>query len=93
MKYSILLTALLSALALSGCDRPSSVVEVPGPTVAVPVPAPANPTVVVERHDRDVHEERPAPVIVERPEEHRDEAVKVEHGNTSVTVVNPRDTK
>lgn len=90
MKYSILLTALLSALALSGCDRPS-VVEVPGPTVTVP--APANPTVVVERHDRDIHEERPAPVIVERPEEHHDEAVRVEHGNTSVTVVNPRDTK
>jgi hypothetical protein len=41
--------------------------------------------VVVERHDRDVHEDRPA-VVVEHPDEHRTEAVTVDHGNTSVTV-------
>jgi hypothetical protein len=84
----MLLTALLATLALSGCDRPA-VVAVPGPTVAVPGPAgPLGATVVqVEHRDRDVHEDRHETVnVVQRPEEHRNEAVTVDHGNTSVTV-------
>ena len=40
MKYSILLSALLAALSLSACDKPT-VVNVPAP---VAVPGPAGPT-------------------------------------------------
>ena len=97
MRYSILLSAVLATLALSACDRPS-VVEVPGPAVAVQGPAgPAGVAVVEvqrrdgdERHDdRGGREERPATVsvgVAEHASEHRTEAVTVEHGNTSVTV-------
>jgi hypothetical protein len=102
MKHSILLSAVLATLALSGCERPS-VVEVPGPAVAVQGPAgPAGATIVeVQRHDgddrrdgREGREERPATVsvgVTAHADEHRAEAVKVEHGNTSVTVENKHD--
>ena len=39
MNRSLLISALLATLALGACDRPT-VVTVPGPTVAVPVPVP-----------------------------------------------------
>ena len=39
MKYSILFPALLAALALSACDRPT--VVTPAPVVTVPVAGPA----------------------------------------------------
>ncbi len=92
MRHSILLSAVLAVLALSGCNRPS-VVEVPGPAVTVQGPAgPPGATVVeVERHGRDGRDERPATVsvgVAEHADEHRTEAVKVDHGNTSVTVEN-----
>jgi hypothetical protein len=42
MKYSIAFSAALSALALSGCDRPTVVVPpAPVAVVAAPVPGPA----------------------------------------------------
>ncbi|PKN16693.1 MAG: hypothetical protein CVU66_00080 [Deltaproteobacteria bacterium HGW-Deltaproteobacteria-23] len=42
MRYSILVLAALAAFALSGCDRPTTVVTPPAP-VLVPVPGPAGP--------------------------------------------------
>jgi len=49
MKYSIMFSAVLMALALSACDKPTvvtpaAVVAVPVPGPAVPVPGPAGPT-------------------------------------------------
>jgi hypothetical protein len=43
MKYSaaVAVAAILSALALSACDKPT--VVTPAPSVAVPVPGPAGP--------------------------------------------------
>lgn len=44
MKQNLAISAVLATLSLTlaACDRPSStVVAVPGPTVAVPVPGPA----------------------------------------------------
>ena len=43
MKHSILAAAMLSALALTACDRPTVVTAVPA-VVPVPVPGPAGPT-------------------------------------------------
>ena len=55
MKYSMMFSAVLFALALSACDRPTVVtpapvvavppptVVAPAPVVAVPVPGPAGP--------------------------------------------------
>ncbi len=43
MKYSIVFSAVLMALALSACDRPTTVVTPPA-VVTVPVPGPAGPT-------------------------------------------------
>lgn len=43
MKYSILITAVVSALVLSACDRPTTVVTPPA-VVNVPVPGPAGAT-------------------------------------------------
>jgi hypothetical protein len=42
MKYSMMFSAVLMALALNACDRPT--VVVPAATVTVPVPGPAGPT-------------------------------------------------
>jgi hypothetical protein len=42
MKYSIVVSAVLIALSLSACDRPT--VVTPAAVVAVPVPGPAGPT-------------------------------------------------
>lgn len=42
MKYSIVFSALLAALALGACDRPT--VVTPATVVQVPVPGPAGPT-------------------------------------------------
>ena len=42
MKYSMVFSAVLMALALSACDRPT--VVTPAAVVAVPVPRPAGPT-------------------------------------------------
>ena len=42
MKYSIAVSAVLMALSLSACDRPS--VVAPTAVVTVPVPGPAGPT-------------------------------------------------
>jgi len=42
MKYSIMFSAVLMALALSACDRPT--VVTPATVVNVPVPGPAGPT-------------------------------------------------
>jgi hypothetical protein len=42
MKYSILFSAALMALALSACDRPT--VVTPATVINVPVPGPAGPT-------------------------------------------------
>lgn len=42
MKYSIVFSAVLVALALSACDRPT--VVTPAAVVTVPVPGPAGPT-------------------------------------------------
>ena len=42
MKYSIVFSAALMALALSACDRPT--VVTPPAVVTVPVPGPAGPT-------------------------------------------------
>ena len=44
MKYSILISAGLMALALSACDKPTTVVTPAPAVVAVPVPGPAGPT-------------------------------------------------
>lgn len=41
MKYSIVFAAALTALALSACEKPTTVVT---PAVVVPVPGPAGPT-------------------------------------------------
>ena len=41
MKHSILAAVMLSALALTACDRPTVVTAVPA---VVPVPGPAGPT-------------------------------------------------
>ena len=43
MKYSIVFSAVLMALALSACDRPTTVVTPPA-VITVPVPGPAGPT-------------------------------------------------
>ena len=43
MKYSIVFSAALMALALSACDKPT--VVTPAAVVTVPVPGPAGPTV------------------------------------------------
>jgi hypothetical protein len=42
MKYSIVFSAVLVALTLSACDRPT--VVTPAAVVTVPVPGPAGPT-------------------------------------------------
>jgi hypothetical protein len=42
MKYSIVFAAVLTALTLSACDRPT--VVTPAAVVTVPVPGPAGPT-------------------------------------------------
>jgi hypothetical protein len=42
MKYTIVFSAVLMALALSACDRPT--VVTPPAVVTVPVPGPAGPT-------------------------------------------------
>ncbi len=42
MKYSMVFSAVLMALALSACDRPT--VVTPAAVVTVPVPRPAGPT-------------------------------------------------
>jgi hypothetical protein len=42
MKYSIVFSAVVMALALSACDRPT--VVTPAAVVTVPVPGPAGPT-------------------------------------------------
>jgi hypothetical protein len=42
MKYSIVFSAVLMALALSACDKPT--VVTPAAVVTVPVPGPAGPT-------------------------------------------------
>jgi len=42
MKYSIVFSAVLMALSLSACDRPT--VVTPAAVVTVPVPGPAGPT-------------------------------------------------
>ncbi len=42
MKYSIAVSAVLMALSLSACDRPS--VVAPAAVITVPVPGPAGPT-------------------------------------------------
>ena len=42
MKYSIVFSAVLMALTLSACDRPT--VVTPAAVVTVPVPGPAGPT-------------------------------------------------
>lgn len=42
MKYSIVFSAVLVALSLSACDRPT--VVTPAAVVTVPVPGPAGPT-------------------------------------------------
>lgn len=41
MKYSMMFSAMLMALALSACDR--TTVVAPAPVVAVPVPDPSGP--------------------------------------------------
>jgi hypothetical protein len=41
MKHSMMFSAVLFALTLSACDRPT--VVPPAPVVAVPVPGPAGP--------------------------------------------------
>jgi hypothetical protein len=69
MKNSLILAAALATLALSGCDRPATVVSTPAPSAAVvAVPGPAGPpgasgTTVVE-----VEKNRPP-----EHEEHREE--------------------
>jgi hypothetical protein len=85
MKYSVALIAVMAAVGLSGCDRPS-VVEVPGPTVVAPAAPPSTTVVEVPRH-----EERP--VIVEHPEERRSESVTVDHGDHSVTVTKSQENR
>ena len=42
MKYSIVFSALIMALSLSACDRPT--VVTPAAVITVPVPGPAGPT-------------------------------------------------
>lgn len=42
MKYSIMFSAVVAALALSGCERPTIVT--PPAVITVPVPGPAGPT-------------------------------------------------
>ncbi len=42
MKYSMVISALVMALALSACDRPT--VVTPAAVITVPVPGPAGPT-------------------------------------------------
>lgn len=42
MKYSIAVSAVLMALSLSACDRPT--VVTPAAVITVPVPGPAGPT-------------------------------------------------
>lgn len=44
MKHSILTAAMLTALALTACDRPTTVVTPAPAVVAVPVPGPAGAT-------------------------------------------------
>lgn len=43
MKYSIVVSAVLAAMALSACDKPTVVVPPPA-VITVPVPGPAGPT-------------------------------------------------
>lgn len=44
MKYSIVVSAVVMALALSACDRPTVVTPAAVVAVPVPVPGPAGPT-------------------------------------------------
>lgn len=57
MKYSMVFSAVLMALALSACDRPT--VVTPAAVVAVPVPRPAGPPARQAPQDRPDQPARP----------------------------------